>query len=184
MCGLFGFFGSHTPNIALLTLCATLAAKRGPDGWGVVTEFTEKRDLGRLTAQALRDIPPSRVVIGHCRLATVPDSRRVSACQPIRVGKYVIAHNGTIANADEFPLSTGNDSEAIGHALVAANGNLNDALKIVDTGGNYALSVLNLETMQVCLRAKNSIPLWRHVSNEGTYWCSIAPANDWERIHA
>lgn len=192
MCGLFGFFGSHRPNTAILEEIALLAAKRGCDGWGIVTEFTESRDLGRLTAKTVRALPPCRVVVGHCRLATVPDTKRVTACQPIRVGRYVVAHNGSIANADElavvhgFTLKTGVDSEAIGHLMTIANGStidrINWALSWVQHGGHYALAVLDSENMQVHLRAKN-IPLYRHCTDDGFYWCSIKPANDWEAVH-
>lgn len=193
MCGLFGYYGSHNPDMSRLTGAALLAAKRGPDGWGIVTQMDEFKDLGRLKASVVRDLCRDRVVIGHCRLATVIGTKRKACCQPLRVGRFVVAHNGTIANADElaarfgFCLQTGVDSEIIPHLLDIQTGTtferIASVLDMVDHGGHYALTVFDRDTMQVHLRA-SGIPLWRYVAQEGTYWCSIRPDSDWEHVYA
>lgn len=120
--GLFGFFGDR-PDPARLESAALLAAKRGPDGWGILTERSSEVGMGRLDAGTARRIDGERFVLGHCRLSTVIGTKHPGACQPIVVGRFAIAHNGTVANvrtlqeAFGFTLRTGNDSEAIAHLL-------------------------------------------------------------------
>lgn len=188
MCGLFGFFG-HRPDMDTVAMAGVLAAKRGPDGWGVLTDQAIERGLGRLPSTLARGIVAERFVIGHCRLATVLGTKQVTACQPLRVGRYVVAHNGTVGNVDDiqeafgFRLATGNDSEAIGHLLGRLPGSTDErltaALETIDHGGHYAVTVLDLELMTIHLRA-NCIPLWVHRAQEGVYWCSIRPGEGWE----
>lgn len=191
MCGLFGFHGARLPDRSVLHQAARLASRRGPDGWGIVTEFAQARDLGRLPEHVLAGMEPSRTVLGHCRLATVLGTKTADACQPIRVGRYVITHNGTVGNVPElearhgFRLRTGNDSEALAHLLARAGGSLTDrltwALLQADTGGHFAVVVLDTDTNDVEMRA-NRMPLWRHVAPAGTYWCSLQPAPEWEPV--
>jgi asparagine synthetase B (glutamine-hydrolysing) len=188
MCGLFGFFG-RSPDPDLLALAATLAAKRGPDGWGVLTDVSSERGLGRLPYSLARTIVAHRFAMGHCRLATVLGTKQVGACQPLMVGRYVVTHNGTVGNADALVAEYGYrpatrvDSEAIPQLLHCLTGTteqrLNDALELIDHGGHYAVAVLDLESGSIHLRAQG-IPLWVHRATEGVYWCSIQPAEDWE----
>lgn len=192
MCGLFGFYGTQKPDQHTLARIAHLAAKRGCDGWGVVTEFGSQHDLGRLTNKAIRDLPPSRMVIGHCRLATVLDTKRRSCCQPIRVGRFLVAHNGTVGNVTEladqygFKLDSGVDSEAIGHVMAAKTGDiatrLAETLAEIDHSGHYALAILDADTQSIHLRARN-MPLFRLTTPAGVYWCSIRPDFEWETVH-
>lgn len=188
MCGLFGFFG-HRPDIDLLQTIAVLAAKRGPDGWGVVTDLASERGMGRLPAAIARCIEANHFVIGHCRLATVPGTKHINACQPLRIGRYVMAHNGTVNNLDDLrdafgirPV-TGNDSEAIGLLMRMLPGTtdqrLDAALDTIDHGGHYAIAVLDTELGTIHLRA-NCIPLWAKKTGDSTYWCSIKPGDEWE----
>ena len=190
MCGLFGFFGSG-PDMDRLAMAAVLAAKRGPDGWGILTDCTYERGLGRLPSVLARGIVAERFVIGHCRLATVLGSKSVHDGQPIRVGRFVVAHNGTVANSDElreafgYRPTTRNDSESIALLMHRMPGTTDDRLTAVldtiDHGGHYALSVLDLEGMTIHLRA-NGIPLWVHRAPEGAYWCSLRPDETWEGV--
>lgn len=188
MCGLFGFFG-QMPDLDRLGDAAMLAAKRGPDAWGIVTDVYSERGLGRLPESLARNIDARRYVIGHSRLATVLGSKTLRDGQPLQVGRYVVAHNGTVANADELRQAFGytpftrNDSEAIGHLLCRLPGSteerLTAALDTIDHGGHYAVTVLDTELMTMHLRA-SCMPLWVHRAPEGIYWCSIRPAADWE----
>lgn len=190
MCGLFGFVGTR-PDAGRLAAAAMLAAKRGPDGWGILTDLSSERGLGRLPATLARGIAAERFVVGHCRLATVLGTKLVSACQPLQVGRYAVAHNGTIGNVSEmeqrfgFRLATGNDSEAIPRVMHAMTGTteqrLMAALDAVDHGGHYAVALVDLENMQVLLRAM-SMPLWITRQPEGAYWCSIRPGMEWEPV--
>lgn len=192
MCGLFGFFGNG-PDRDRVAMTALLAARRGPDGWGIVTDIAGERGLGRLPAGLARGIAAERFVIGHCRLATVLGSKTINDGQPIIVGRYVVAHNGTVPNADDlqcvfgYQPQTRNDSETIGqllHHLPGSTGErLTAALEAIDHGGHYAASVLDLCDMTIHLRASR-MPLWVHRAPEGLYWCSIRPDETWEVAHA
>lgn len=190
MCGLFGFFGDG-PDTETLSQAAMLASRRGPDGWGVFTDFTYERGLGRLPAILARGIYAQRFAIGHCRLATVLGSKTPGDGQPIRVGRYVVAHNGTVGNAAEmqeaFDLrpQTRNDSEVLALLMHRMPGStderLSATLETVDHGGHYAVAVADLDAMTIHLRA-NGMPLWALRAPEGVYWCSIRPGPQWEGI--
>jgi glucosamine 6-phosphate synthetase-like amidotransferase/phosphosugar isomerase protein len=191
MCGLFGYIGGGRPDMERLAMAAGLAAKRGPDGWGIVTDQTQERGLGRLPQTLARGIVAERFVIGHCRLATVLGTKTPAACQPLQVGRFVVAHNGTVANVEQlrqrfgFGLATGNDSEAIAHVLDRIEGpteaRLSAALEAIDHGGHYALVVLDLQDMTVHLKAQ-AMPLWVYRAGQGAYWCSIRPGQEWGAI--
>jgi asparagine synthetase B (glutamine-hydrolysing) len=188
MCGLFGFFG-YRPDMNVVAEAALLAARRGPDGWGVMTDHSVERGLGRLPTPLARSIAADRFVIGHCRLATVLGSKSIQDGQPIRVGRYVVAHNGCVANADDlreafgYTPDTRNDSEAIARLMCRLPGTTDErltaALETVDHGGHYAVTALDLELMTIHLRA-NCMPLWVRRAQEGVYWCSIRPDESWE----
>lgn len=192
MCGLFGFWG-FKPDMGRIATAALLAARRGPDGWGIVTDIASERGLGRLPAGLARGIAAERFVIGHFRLATVLGSKTIHDGQPLHVGRFVVAHNGTVPNADGlrsafgYEPDTRNDSEAIGQLMCRLPGSpderLDAALARIDHGGHYAVTVLDLELMTVHLRAK-AMPLWVHRAYEGIYWCSIRPDETWEAARA
>ena len=168
-----------------------LAAKRGPDGWSILTDCSSEVGIGRLAVEHARRIDGERFVLGHCRLATVPGTKHPRACQPIVVGRFAVAHNGTVANVADlqrafgFALRSGNDSEAIAHLLNILPGSVDariDAtLATIDHGGHYALSVIDLDQQAVFLRAA-CMPLWAYRGAEGLYWCSIRPGEEWEGI--
>lgn len=189
MCGLFGYFGPLGPETGLLSQIAALAAKRGPDGWGVVTDVASEYGLGRLQPNMARGIEANFYAIGHCRLATVPGTKTIRACQPLRIGRYVLAHNGTVGNLGDLQdafgirLTTGNDSEAIGQLMRLLPGSTNErldaALDTIDHGGHYAVTVLDTELGTMHLRA-NCMPLYTRKQDEGFYWCSIKPDDLWE----
>lgn len=191
MCGLFGFFGAKLPAPWLVAQIGMLASRRGPDGWGIVTEFDEMRDLGRLTEPVLNDLAPSRIVLGHCRLATVLGTKRIDACQPLRVGRHVVTHNGSVRNSEQlalrhgFELSTGNDSEAIAHLLGIGSGSLAHrlqwAMDQVDSGGHFAVVALDEDGQEVQLLA-HGMPLFWLVEDAGMYWCSVQPGPEWEEV--
>jgi hypothetical protein len=162
MCGLFGYAGAGRPEGGLLTDIALLAARRGPDSWGIVSDLAFERGLGRLTRSSAHGIEAERFVIGHCRLVTCLGTKRLAACQPLIVGDYVVAHNGTVDNAEElcarhgFRLTTGNDSECIGHLLRRFGGRLDEVMALID--GPYAVAVLDMMRSEVVVAARG-IPL-------------------------
>lgn len=193
MCGLWGFVGPGNADSSVLRATAALAAKRGPDSWGITTETVDQRGMGRLMPQHVDAVPPSRVVVGHCRLSTVLGTKNAAACQPIRSGRFVVAHNGSVLNASTIvrrmnlrPV-TGNDSEVLALLLDSLQGHtaerLSMALDMVDHGDGYALALLDLSTMDVMLRARG-IPLWSFTGSGGTYWCSLKLGTEWEPVHA
>jgi glutamine phosphoribosylpyrophosphate amidotransferase len=191
MCGLWGFFGSRVPDAGLIEDVATLAARRGPDGWGYVTEFHTRRDVGRIEARHLRGVSIGRHIIGHCRLATVAGTKHAEASQPIQVGRHLVAHNGTVENVADvceafgFKLRTGVDSEVIAHLIGRLPGTLHDRLQAtvdtIDHGGHCALAVMDTDAHAFELIAIG-MPLWRLVAQEGIYWCSVRPGEEWEQI--
>lgn len=190
MCGLFGFWGNR-PDTERMALAALLASRRGPDGWGIVTDQASNRGLGRLPQQQVRDIAAERFVIGHCRLATVLGSKTVRDGQPLLVGRYLVAHNGCVANGADLSSAFGyvpatrNDSEAIGQLMCRLPGStdqrLNAALQTIDHGGHYAVAVIDLDLMTVHLRA-SCMPLWTLRAPEGIYWCSVRADDTWEGV--
>lgn len=187
MCGLFGFSGPGRGDRLLLGQIAGLAGRRGPDAWGVWADGRRHANMGRVTAQAVAAIPAPRTLIGHARLATVLDTKRPECCQPIRAGRWVVAHNGTVPNVQAlsrrfgFSLSTGVDSEAIAHLLAAMP--LHQAMSHVDHRGHFAVSALDAKTGAVELLAVG-LPIWAIARPEGRYWCSVRPGDGWEAIHA
>jgi len=157
-----------------------------------VTEFEHIRELGRLDPRALRRLDDARHVIGHCRLSTVPGTRHPDCSQPLRIGRFVVSHNGTVDNVDTlreafgFSLQTGVDSESIGHVLHRMPGatlaqRVGHAIETIEHGGHCALVVFDVLTRELSMTAI-SMPLWRLDADEGTYWCSIRPGCEWESV--
>lgn len=188
MCGLFGFSGPGRGDPELLAQLARQAAQRGPDAWGLLADGRRHAQLGRLTAAAVASIPPPRVMLGHCRLATVLGTKRVDCCQPIVAAGWAITHNGSVRNAGDlarrhgFAWATGVDSEAIAH-LLGVHGDLQAAMAEVDHDGHFAVAALHIETGRTSLAA-SGLPLWRLRRPEGAYWCSLPHAGAWEAVHA
>lgn len=192
MCGLFGFAGPRPGDAGIMTTAAVLAARRGPDAWGMLGEHLPlAKRAGRLCAADTRAVRPGRYLVGHCRLATVLGNLRADAAQPLVVGPYAVTHNGSVENADSlagafgFRLQTGNDSEALAHLVGALSGTLaqrvDAALVLANTGEGFALAVLDMATGEVVLR-RRELPLFVLNTQAGRYWCSIRPDSQWEML--
>lgn len=128
MCGLFAFVGSR-PDPELLAAAAGAAGRRGPHGCGWVSRECDPAGVAR-TKAAHQAVPLADVldqvrqlsagaIIGHARLATVGDWRRVDQLQPFTVAGHALAHNGVIRNADDLAPGHPTDSAALAHAYAA-----------------------------------------------------------------
>lgn len=184
MCGLFGFYSDGgTPSPAVIETIAALAARRGPDSFGYVSERGHVRKMGRMPAGEAGSAMAREFMLGHCRLATVLGNKTEAATQPIVDDAWAITHNGTIDARwyAGITLRTGNDSEAISHMLASNGGDVRAALDQAATAGSYAVAIRNMRTGAITLAAKN-MPLWRLADGGVVYWCSIKPGDGWEKV--
>lgn len=184
MCGLFGFFSEGgAPNPVIVETIAALAARRGPDSFGYVTEHGDVRRLGKMRPGDATAAKASQFMLGHCRLATMLGNKTTDAAQPIIEGEWAVTHNGTIDSCwyTGFALRTGNDSEAIAHMLARNGGDVRAALDQAATAGSYAVAIRNTRTGAITLAARN-MPLWRLADGGVVYWCSIKPGDGWEKV--
>lgn len=113
-CGVFGFYGSETCNVADFAYYGLYALQhRGQESCGIVVNdsgvFSSYKDLGIVndvfTPQRLKNLGKGNMVVGHVRYATTGSNERGNA-QPIVVnhikGRMALAHNGNITNSFEL----------------------------------------------------------------------------------
>ena len=105
MCGLVGYAGPPLAYHGRIDAAAAQAARRGPHSWGWAwwdgTGWRTARGSGPLPA--LPDAATGAVaIVGHSRLATCGstpgDTPPVRESQPFTAGRYLVAHNGTVAD--------------------------------------------------------------------------------------
>jgi glutamine---fructose-6-phosphate transaminase (isomerizing) len=97
MCGIFGAIDGEAKKVRRL---ATLSLSRGSDASGLLTHsygYVIRRSSKPITALT-KHIHPSRVIIGHSRLAT----NGMADNQPIHINDITTVHNGIIVNTDEI----------------------------------------------------------------------------------
>lgn len=184
MCGLFGFQSvGGSVDLDTLEEIGALAARRGPDSWGYLSEREHVRRLGRLSRGVLGASGAREFMLGHCRLSTVLGNKTTEAAQPIVEGDWAVTHNGTIDACwyTGFALRTGNDSEAIAHMLTDNGGDVVAALEVAASAGQYAVAIRDQRSGRITLAARG-MPLWRATLGGVIYWCSINPGHGWERV--
>ena len=125
---------------------------------------------------AIRDLAATSI-LGHARLATVGDWRRVDQLQPITVAGYAVAHNGVIDNPDDL-AGPGHptDSIALAHAYAALRADgmhpFTALDKLVALARQRAWAVVVLDTNGRLYAHRHYHPLWRLDRPAGTYLSS------------
>ncbi len=117
LCGLFGFSGNSL-NDDILCECASGAAERGPQAWGVVIvkggRLSTHYGTGTINPEddLLKVCQGADKVLGHCRL---PTQGPISFKQPASCGHGFLAHNGNIYNLDRYSyeVKTSCDTEVL-----------------------------------------------------------------------
>lgn len=97
MCGIFGAIEGESVKVKRL---ARLSLSRGSDASGLLTHsygYMIRRSAKPITSM-IKHIHPSKVVIGHSRLAT----NGMADNQPIHINDITTVHNGIIVNSDEI----------------------------------------------------------------------------------
>ena len=186
MCGVFGFDGVRPVDVGAFAEVARLAARRGPHAAGIAWIADERVEILRaaepwekLEKRALAAVAGATRAIGHCRLATAGDYSDPADAQPLPVWDGAVAHNGNVYNWRELAaehglvLRTRCDSEVIG--LLTRARPLPEALALVDVASPAAVLALWPDRFEV---ARRGHPLYAWSRPEGTYYCSVRPADD------
>lgn len=112
-CGVVGIHSSDGSNVIPMVIDALRALQhRGQEAWGVAVPGKPPLRRTGLVASASSELKSvaqeyrSPCAIGHVRYSTVGRSSLENA-QPLRVGDLCVAHNGTIANAEEVAMAGG-----------------------------------------------------------------------------
>ena len=112
-CGVVGIFSMGGTNVVPMCIDALRALQhRGQEAWGMaVPNKAPVRRMGLVSSSSsefkrLAQNYSSPAVIGHVRYSTVGGGGLDNA-QPLKVRDMCVAHNGTIANADELSNMVG-----------------------------------------------------------------------------
>ena len=129
-CGVVGIFGLRETNVIPMCIDALRALQhRGQEAWGIaVPNKKPVKRMGLVSAASselkrLSHEYASHAVIGHVRYSTVGGGG-LEYAQPLKVNDLCVAHNGTIANAQEISNMVGGCTftpQVTSDTLVAAN---------------------------------------------------------------
>lgn len=128
--------------------------------------------------RALKKVEDSFVVIGHNRAATIGKTEDETS-HPFDFGRFVGAHNGTIAQyrnilpITKYPVDSMNLIASFNEA-----GNLHDILSKVHTG-SYAVVVYDKEEEKLLLARNDDRPLHIVQNDYGIMWASEAAMLYW-----
>ena len=139
MCGVFGYVSDNgkAPDIARLVRMATATEGRGPHAFGFAWidsrgHLRHYKQEGRITDYLglLKMASDARMLIGHCRFATMGDpSNNLNNHPHVADGGFIV-HNGCVGNLDELiernmlaPV-TDCDSEVFGLLMEQGDGTL------------------------------------------------------------
>ena len=197
MCGVFGYIAADgcRPNLKRLEEIAVTTERRGPhafgmawiDGRGRIRSFKQS---GRISdhLSILAMAADARMIIGHCRYATVGDPKNNLNNHPHACDGGWMMHNGTIPNYEaineEFNLApvTDCDSETIALLIETLDGSLParvaQAMEIVDAIPAVVLGLWKSPARLVVARRGNPLRVGRAAS--GVYIASLRggmPAN-------
>src|SRR6187431_2779421 len=127
-CGVVGFFSLDRQNVVPYVIDSLRSLQhRGQEAWGfAVPSKSPYKNLGLVSASRnFRSIIRkfnSHAAIGHVRYSTLGKSNLENA-QPLKIKDLCIAHNGTIANAEELSGMVGGCTftpQTMSDTLVAA----------------------------------------------------------------
>ncbi len=162
-CGVVGIYSLTGTNVIPMAIDALRALQhRGQEAWGLaVPNKPPLKRLGLVSAsspefRAITKEYASSAVIGHVRYSTMGKSTLENA-QPLRVKDLCIAHNGTIANAQELSNLVGgcsftpqNASDTLVAAqrlvsLISENNQMGQALSILKNEmiGSYCFTFIS-----------------------------------------
>lgn len=112
-CGVVGIFGLRGTNVIPMCIDALRALQhRGQEAWGIaIPNKKPVKRMGLVSAASselkrLSHEYASPAVIGHVRYSTVGGGG-LEYAQPLKVSDLCVAHNGTIANAQELSNMVG-----------------------------------------------------------------------------
>jgi len=199
MCGIFGFCASSPdslPDLDTIKLIGSYASRRGPDAWGIAA-LSSGSTLLHKSSRALTEelhglnlLAPYSAFIGHARLATSGTLQASSLrdAQPTTAGEYSLVHNGNVPNyralqvRHELRPLTDCDSETL--VMMAAHSKLPRHQAWASALGNlrpspYAILALTPDGL---LASHYGLPLFHAVRAEGTYFCSLPAASDFEAL--
>ncbi len=148
-CGVVGVFSLSGTNVIPMGIDALRALQhRGQEAWGLaVPNRKPVKRMGLVSSSSsefkkLAQEYSSPAAIGHVRYSTVGGGSLENA-QPLKVKDLCVAHNGTIANADEisnmvggctFTPQSASDTLVAAHrlvSLISENGKMGKALSIL-----------------------------------------------------
>ena len=162
-CGVIGIFSLDGTNVIPMAIDALRALQhRGQEAWGLaIPNKIPLKKLGLVSSassefKAISDEYASSSVIGHVRYSTMGRSSLENA-QPLKVKDLCVAHNGTIANAQELSNLVGGCSftpQSASDTLVAAqrlvsliseNGEMGKALSVLknEMVGSYCFTFIS-----------------------------------------
>ena len=162
-CGVVGIFSLSGTNVVPMAIDALRALQhRGQEAWGIAIPNKDPlKKLGLVSAASsefkkITEEYTSSSVIGHVRYSTMGRSSLENA-QPLKVKDLCVAHNGTIANAQELSNLVGGCSftpQSASDTLVAAqrlvsliseNGEMGKALSILknEMVGSYCFTFIS-----------------------------------------
>ena len=162
-CGVVGIFSLSGTNVVPMVIDALRALQhRGQEAWGLAVPNKQPFKKIGLVSDASSEFKAitkeyaSSSVIGHVRYSTMGESSLENA-QPLKVKDLCIAHNGTIANAQELSNLVGgcsftpqNASDTLVAAqrlvaLISENGEMGKALSILknEMVGSYCFTFIS-----------------------------------------
>ena len=189
MCGIFGFidFNSEIENKnKVFYELIELSQRRGKDSTGVwlVNNYLEHSCVLPVNSKNFiksnefkKEIFPyisnSKIVLGHCRLATNGDIGNLKNNQPLIKNDLVLAHNGIIVNVEDLIRRFGikkydSDSRVLLEIILKLkndkNFTLTEAIKYLS---QYIIGTLNLVVVDKSDLKKNNVIL---ASNNGSLY--------------
>ncbi len=162
-CGVVGIYSASGTNVVPMAIDALRALQhRGQEAWGIaVPNKPPFKKIGLVSAAAseLKSIAKdyaSHAVIGHVRYSTMGRSSLENA-QPLKVKDLCVAHNGTIANAQEISNLVGgcsftpqNASDTLVAAqrlvsLISEKGGMGSAMSVLkdEMKGSYCFTFIS-----------------------------------------
>ncbi len=162
-CGVVGIYSLSGKNVIPMVFDALRALQhRGQEAWGFAVPNKPPFKRVGLVSQSSSDFKrlakeyESPCVIGHVRYSTMGSSTLDNA-QPLKVRDLCVAHNGTIANAQELANLVGgcsftpqNASDTLIAAqrlvsLISENGGMGKALSILknEMAGSYCFTFIS-----------------------------------------